>query len=116
MPALAAALLLVISVTVIVHFSPSFESAESILKPGGTDNLAVATYIDSDNIIVDFEQGCRLIINPSGTKIFANPVISDDRHSVAFNIYENAHCKTVMVQLDDLEKQEEFDFCPIDRI
>ena len=112
-PKVATAVILAISVTAAAYFSPGHDAEESPPGPGGTDNLALSTFLDSNNVVVDFEEGCRLIINPSGTKVFANPVISSDRHSVAFSIYENSECKTVMVQLDDLNKREEFDFCPV---
>lgn len=73
--------------------------------------LAEAAYLRGDQIMVDYESGCRGIIQPSGSKIFGSPVVSENGHHVAFTVTENASCKTVTLNVQD-RSWEAFDFCP----
>ena len=89
------------------------ETAEVDESPEAKEELiAEAAYLRGDQILVDYASGCRGIIQPSGSKIFGPPVISDNGHFVAFTVTENESCKTVTLNVQD-RTHESFDFCPV---
>lgn len=73
--------------------------------------IATTAILENNNIVVDFQSGCRGVIESSEGKIFGQPVLSENGIYVAFTVHKEASCKTVMLNVDDHSHQE-FDFCP----
>ncbi len=74
------------------------------------DKSEVQAYRVNRDVFVDSQNGCRLIVKPSGTKEFGPPMISNDGRHVAFTVREEKSCRFVSVALQD-GRRTEFDNC-----
>lgn len=74
------------------------------------DRNDVHAYRLNRELHVDIENGCRLIADSDGTKVFGRPVVSEDGKHVAFTVTENSTCHFVAVDLEG-GKRIKFDSC-----
>lgn len=70
----------------------------------------VHAYKINRNVLVDIQDGCRLIVKPSGTKEFGSPMLSDDGKHVAFTVTEERSCRFVTVAIQE-GQHTEYDSC-----
>lgn len=64
-----------------------------------TEKGDVQAYRVDRNLIVGFQDGCRLVVKPSGTKMFGKPMVSNDGRNIAFTVTEERSCRFVTVAL-----------------
>ena len=77
------------------------------------DDIAVDAFRMNRNVVIDIRPGCRLILKPSGSKRFGEPLLSIDNQHIAFTVTEDASCKLVTIGLQSGEHKD-FDVCPQD--
>lgn len=108
----ASACVIAIAVSITTEAPPATDAREYSLPSQCTieDKSDVQAYQVNRDVFVDIENGCRLIAKPEGTKIFGNPVVSDDGKHVAFTVTEADSCRLVSVALQNGERAE-FDHC-----
>lgn len=74
------------------------------------DKSNVQAYRVAGDVFIDFQNGCRLIVKPTGTKRFGSPLVSDDGKHVAFTVTELQSCRLITLALHNGERTE-FDAC-----
>lgn len=102
-----------IVVMAITSTTASVDGDQALSLPSRCEPSAksdVQAYRVDRNLFVDFQNGCRLIVKPSGTKVFGNPMVSDDGKHIAFTVTEEQSCRFVTVALPDGSRTE-YDRC-----
>lgn len=76
-----------------------------------SDQADVQAYRVDRNLFVDFDEGCRLIVKPSGDKQFGEPLVSLDGQFIAFTVTEEQSCRLLTIGLQNGESKD-FGECP----